>query len=117
MSVGLLACNSKPAESTVDNQTASEPSQAAPQAPAAKAPAGKKMAEMKPKEEPKPQPVVVPAGTVLTVRLGDAVGSKISQSGQAFTVTQSGDQVEFKSENSLIGHARFTSPISLSGSR
>jgi hypothetical protein len=38
------------------------------------------------------------------------------QSGQTFTVTQSGDQVEFKSENGLIGHARFTSPISLSGS-
>jgi hypothetical protein len=32
-----------------------------------------------------PQPVVLPAGTVLTVRLGDAVGSKISQPGQAFS--------------------------------
>jgi hypothetical protein len=33
------------------------------------------------------QPVVVPAGTTLTVRLGEAVGSKISQSGQTFTAT------------------------------
>jgi hypothetical protein len=37
------------------------------------------------------------------------------QSGQTFTVTQTGDQVEFKSDNGLVGHARFTSPISLSG--
>ena len=36
------------------------------------------------------------------------------QSGQTFTLTQSGDQIEFKSENG-IGHAGFTSPISLSG--
>lgn len=32
-------------------------------------------------------PLVVPAGTVLTVRLGEAVGSKISQPGQTFTAT------------------------------
>jgi hypothetical protein len=31
--------------------------------------------------------VVVPAGTVLTVRLGQAVGSKISQPGEAFSAT------------------------------
>ncbi|HTS04555.1 MAG TPA: BON domain-containing protein [Candidatus Eisenbacteria bacterium] len=34
---------------------------------------------------PPPPPVVVPVGTVLTVRLGQAVGSKISQVGTAFT--------------------------------
>ena len=33
------------------------------------------------------KPVVVPAGTTLTVRLGEAVGSKISSSGQPFTAT------------------------------
>ena len=38
------------------------------------------------------------------------------QSGQTFTVTQNGDQIEFKSENGLVGQAKFTSPISLSGS-
>ncbi len=31
--------------------------------------------------------VVVPAGTTLTVRLGEALGSKISSSGQSFTAT------------------------------
>jgi hypothetical protein len=40
--------------------------------------------------EAKPAPVeavVVPAGTTLTVRLGEAVGSKISTSGQSFSAT------------------------------
>jgi hypothetical protein len=36
--------------------------------------------------------------------------------GQTFTVTQNGGQIEFKSENGLVGQAKFTSPISLSGS-
>jgi hypothetical protein len=38
------------------------------------------------KPEP-PKPLVVPAGTVLTVRLGEAVGSKISSPGQTFSAT------------------------------
>jgi len=37
-------------------------------------------------------------------------------SGQTFTLTQSGDRIEFKSEDGVASHARFTSPISLSGS-
>jgi hypothetical protein len=38
------------------------------------------------------------------------------QSGQTFTLTQSGDRIEFKSESGFVGHASFTSQISLSGS-
>src|SRR3954452_19931316 len=38
------------------------------------------------------------------------------RSGQTFTVTQSGNQIEFKSENGVLGDAKFTSPISLTGS-
>lgn len=34
--------------------------------------------------QPKPLPIVIPAGTVLTVRLSQAVGSKISQAGDRF---------------------------------
>jgi hypothetical protein len=34
---------------------------------------------------PPPKPVIVPAGTVLTIRLGQALGSKTSQVGTAFT--------------------------------
>jgi hypothetical protein len=40
-----------------------------------------------PVEEPKPQPIVVPAGTVLTVRTSQALGSKSSQTGQTFLAT------------------------------
>jgi hypothetical protein len=36
---------------------------------------------------PEAEPLVVPAGTQLTVLLGQAVGSKISQDGQAFSAT------------------------------
>ncbi len=37
------------------------------------------------------------------------------QSGQTFTVTQTGNQIEFKSDTGFVGHARLTSRISLSG--
>jgi hypothetical protein len=36
------------------------------------------------------------------------------QSSQTFSITQNGDELEFKSENGM-GHAKFTSSISLSG--
>jgi len=36
-------------------------------------------------------------------------------SGHTFTVTQKGDQIEFKSETGVAGQAKFTSRISLSG--
>jgi hypothetical protein len=35
----------------------------------------------------KPKPIVVPAGTVLTVKIGQALGSKTSQAGQTFMAT------------------------------
>lgn len=54
--------------------------------PTTTAPAEKAKAEPR---KPKPSPVVVPAGTVLTVSLGQAVGSKISQPGQSFSATLS----------------------------
>jgi hypothetical protein len=61
----LLACSSKPPESTP----------------------GSTPAESKPPKSEAAKAMVVPAGTVLTVRLGEAVGSKISQPGQAFSAT------------------------------
>ncbi len=60
----------------VDDQTTTEPEAAAPAPPAPP-----------PVEKPKPQPLVVPAGTVLTVRTGQALSSKSSQTGQAFLAT------------------------------
>jgi hypothetical protein len=65
----------EPGEAGVDDQTTVQPDMtpAAAQAPAM--------------EKPKPQPIVVPTGTALTVRLGQALSSKTSQSGQTFIAT------------------------------
>jgi hypothetical protein len=68
----LSAC-SKPTDSTASGDGGSN------------SPAGS-MAEGAAKK-PEAKTVVVPAGTVLTVRLGEALGSKISQPGQAFSAT------------------------------
>ncbi len=75
----FLACSSKPANESAAN-TAEE----------ANAPAGEKRgAERKPGAETKPaaEAVVVPAGTMLTVRLGETLGSKASTPGQSFSAT------------------------------
>jgi hypothetical protein len=37
------------------------------------------------------------------------------RSGQIFTLTQNGDQIEFKSDSGFVGQAKLTSRISLSG--
>src|SRR5271166_6428651 len=84
--VSLLACNSKPQDSSTatDNSTATTATDNSTSA--ASTPAGSKSAApMRMAEAPKP--IILPAGTVLTVRLGQAVGSKISQPGQSFTAT------------------------------
>jgi hypothetical protein len=75
----------EPGAAGVDDQTAVQPdeSMAAPQAATqAAAPP-----PPPPVEKPKPQPIVVPAGTTLTVRLGQALSSKTSQTGQTFLAT------------------------------
>jgi hypothetical protein len=90
----LVACTSKPADtasgsgSSSSSQNMSAPSNSAggnatssPATPAA-APAA---------AAPVPQPVVVLAGTTLTVRLGNAVGSKISSPGDSFSATLASD--------------------------
>ena len=74
----------EPGTSGVDDQTAVESpaAVAAPTpVPAAPTPASR------PVEKPKPQPVVIPAGTVLTVRTVDSLSSKSSQAGQTFSAT------------------------------
>jgi hypothetical protein len=73
----LVGCTSTPPESNTGNEAASS---------GAEAPGTAKKSEAKPKA-PAPQPIVVPAGTMLTVRLGEALGSKTSQAGQTFSAT------------------------------
>lgn len=87
MSFALSAC-SKKAPETGDNAqtTTSEPASTA-NAPGNAAPeSNRKASASKPAAE-RPRAVVIPAGTVLTVRLGEAVGSKISQPGQSFSAS------------------------------
>jgi hypothetical protein len=66
-----------------DEGASSEPSPAAaaPAAPMAAAPPEKAP------EKPKPQPIVVPAGTTLTVKVAQSLSSKTSQAGETFTAT------------------------------
>jgi hypothetical protein len=75
----LVACSSKPADRASNtgapSSTAGGSAMSSPAAPATPPPA------------PEPQPVVVPAGTTLTVRLGESVGSRISTPGQSFPAT------------------------------
>ena len=64
----------EPGIAGVDDQTTVESEAVAPPPPP-------------PVEKPKPQPIVVPAGTVLTVRTDQALSSKNSQTGQTFLAT------------------------------
>jgi hypothetical protein len=82
LSFAFLACSKKPDQSTDTTQ----PPDA--NAPAQTQPAQAQPTQPEPKRERvRSEPIIVPAGTALTVRLGEAVGSKISQAGQSFTGT------------------------------
>lgn len=72
----LAACSSKPASDSAAGTDQNAATSGA-EGGAAKSAAAKPAAET----------VVVPAGTTLTVRLGQAVGSKISNAGDSFTAT------------------------------
>jgi len=77
-----VACSSKPATKSATDQSATSSSDGSN--------SGGGMASTSTDREPmKPvaEAVVVPAGTTVTVRLGEALGSKISSSGQSFTAT------------------------------
>ena len=68
----------EPGITSVDDETALTPEQTStpPQVPSAPVAAA-----------PKPQPIVVPAGTGLTVTVDQALSSKTSQAGQSFSAT------------------------------
>lgn len=68
------------------DQTASSSSPATPDASAPPASGGGARSAAK-TPEPPPKPIVVPADTVISVVLDQAVGSKISTPGQAFSAT------------------------------
>jgi hypothetical protein len=74
----------EPGVSAIDDQVAVEPEIAAAAKPVSGAPAVERTALPVPPPPP-PKPVVVPAGTVLTIRTGQELSSKTSQVGNAFT--------------------------------
>jgi hypothetical protein len=82
--VMFAACSKDrgPAPGTVDNGASPSPA-ASPAPQATPTPAPAPVAET-PAPPPPPPPVVIPSGTVLTVRLQKSVGSKISNEGDRF---------------------------------
>jgi hypothetical protein len=77
ISFALAGCSKKTDQATDQNAANSQ----------AAAPAAQTKAEEPPK--PRIETITIPAGTAVTIRLGEAVGSKISQPGQSFSGTLS----------------------------
>src|SRR5262249_21662584 len=80
----------EPDSAGVEDQTAvvaGAPVAQADNVPAAPPPASPPAAAPPPAEAPKPEPIVVPAGTELTVTTDTALSSKTSQAGQTFLAT------------------------------
>jgi hypothetical protein len=73
----LMACTSKPPATDTTASEANNPG-------GAMAPNNNMAGNSKPESEPT-QPIVVPAGTTLTVRLGETLSSKDSEAGQSFS--------------------------------
>jgi outer membrane lipoprotein SlyB len=85
LTLSLLGCTSKPStDSTTDTSNATDNQDAT-------AKSGGNKSKHKEAKEKKKEPVIVPAGTAVTVSLGSALGSKLSQSGQTFTGTVAKD--------------------------
>jgi hypothetical protein len=83
LSFALLACSKKNNDTTADSDTASPSAQDQSTGSAAQ---NEKMAKSE-RARPQAKPLVVPAGTVITVRLGQSLGSKTSQAGESFSAT------------------------------
>jgi hypothetical protein len=88
LSLAVVSCSKKPEQPTTTNEQNQQTTGSEANKPEA---ANKPGAEKAPMAEAgKPEAakrIVVPAGTVITVRLGQAVGTKISESGQTFSAT------------------------------
>lgn len=91
----LLGCTSKPTGSSTDNNPAATGTSTSDASTGGGPMGGGTPSAQRSAEPPAPVSITIPAGTVLTVRLGEAVGSKISQPGQTFSATAAHDvQVE-----------------------
>jgi hypothetical protein len=86
LSFALLACSKKGPENAPSSDTTSPT--ATQDETGGSATQNQKMAKTeKARPAAAPKVLVVPAGTIITVRLGQSVGSKISQPGETFSAT------------------------------
>ncbi len=105
--IGIMGCSKKEQATqtppaTTDQQAQTAPAQSTPapaqqaapattpaptQETAAPAPVSAPVAQEQAPPPPPPQPIVIPAGTNITVRMGEGLNSKSTQTGQTFTGT------------------------------
>lgn len=85
LALALLGCSKPPAGSGADNTNAGNTDASNTDSAGTTGKGSKESKERKEAKEAKREPIVVPAGTTVTVSLGSALGSKLSQSGQTFT--------------------------------
>jgi len=101
----------EPGVSEVEDQTSLDTGAASSQPPAAAAAAPVATAAPVVPPPPPPKPITVPAGTILTVRINQALGSKTSQTGATFTGTMAnpitiGGKVAIPSHSAVTGVVR-----------
>lgn len=103
----------QPAVPTADTAPATEAEEKPAPGVAAEAPTGDNAAD---NAAPAAPALVVPAGTALTVRLGQELGSKTSQAGQSFSATLDrdvvvGGQTAIAAGASVTGKVVFARPV------
>ncbi|MGC2447125.1 MAG: hypothetical protein WA477_05730 [Candidatus Sulfotelmatobacter sp.] len=97
LAIAVVACNKPPSDNAAnaptDSQTAAGNDQNVPaqNTPAKKASEPRENREHAEHKEARKEPLVVPAGTPITVSLGSAVGSKLSKTGDSFSGTVAKD--------------------------
>lgn len=89
LAFAVIACNKPPSDNAAptNSQTAAGTDQNAPaqNAPAKEAREPREQREHAEHKEAKKEPLVVPAGTPITISLGSAIGSKLSKTGDSFS--------------------------------
>jgi hypothetical protein len=111
LAIAFLACTSKPNNNPSDNTNPGT------SVPATSNPATSNPGTQNPPPPPAtPAPVVVPAGTSVTVSLGSALGSKLSQPSQRFNGTVAkdvsvGDTVAIPKGSAIAGTVTDAKPL------
>ncbi len=104
----------EPGVSEVDDQTSIDTSAAPASQPLGSAPApvatAQPVAPPPPPPPPPPKPITVPAGTVLTVRIDQALGSKTSLTGATFTGTMA-NPISIGGKVAIPTHSRVTGVV------